>query len=190
MKIVSGIEKFKSEVFPGMKGDFETLGSGQSPETLFITCSDSRIDPALVMQTKPGEIFVIRNAGNIVPKPGAGELGVEATVQYAVDVLKVKQIVVCGHSHCGAVTGLMNLDSLSSLPIISDWVKRSEAVIDRVEDKTDIPEAIRANVMLQLEHLREHECVANAEKEGRLALHGWVYHFENGEVEFLKEQAV
>lgn len=189
MKLINGIQKFKENVFPVMRGNFQQLASGQSPETLFITCSDSRIDPNLMTQTEPGELFVIRNAGNIVPLPGSGELSVEATIQYAVDVLKVSQIVVCGHSHCGAVTGLMNLDSLDSMPVIRDWVKRSEKILERVECCDEkIPEAIEANVLLQLEHLREYECVNNAISDGRLSLHGWVYHFENGEVDMLTEK--
>ncbi|MFK7766380.1 MAG: carbonic anhydrase [Mariniblastus sp.] len=189
MKIVQGIEKFKSDVYPKMEGQFAELKKGQAPETLFITCSDSRIDPHLLMQATPGELFIIRNAGNIVPLPGAGELSVEATIQYAVDVLKVSQIVVCGHSHCGAVTGLLNLDSLESLPVIRDWVKRSEKVLERITD-SDIPTAINENVKLQLENLREHECVAKAIADNRLTLHGWVYHFENGTVDFLTDEAV
>lgn len=190
MKLVHGINKFTDKVFPQMRENFAQLKSGQSPETLFVTCSDSRIDPCLFTQTEPGELFVIRNAGNIVPPPGSGELSVEATIQYAVDVLKVSQIVVCGHSHCGAVTGLLNLDSLESLPVIRDWVKRSEKVLDQISCcETQIPEAIEANVMLQLDHLREYECVSKAMDEGRLSLHGWVYHFENGQVDFLTEQS-
>ena len=96
MTLSAGVEKFNSELFPEMEEKFRELEKGQSPETLFITCSDSRIDPSLMTQTEPGELFVIRNAGNIVPKPGTGELSVEATILYAVDVLKVKRVVVCG----------------------------------------------------------------------------------------------
>ena len=185
MKLASGIEKFQTLVYPQMQRDFDELKSGQAPETLFITCSDSRIDPNLVTQTKPGELFVIRNAGNIVPKPGTGELSVEATIQYAVEVLKVKQIVVCGHSHCGAVTGLLNLESLDSMPAIKDWVKKSEKVVEKLNDQSSVSEAIQVNVQLQLEHLMEYPYVASAVKAGQLELHGWVYHFESGQVEFL-----
>lgn len=189
MQLLNGIKAFQDNAFPGMKDRFEELKNGQSPSTLFITCSDSRIDPALVTQSKPGEIFVIRNAGNIVPKPGAGELGVEATIQYAVDVLKVTDIVVCGHSHCGAVTGLMNLDSLNELPVIQQWVKYSEAIVDKVpEGENQIDDAIAANAELQLEHLKEYECVQKAMASGHLSLHAWVYRFETGEVVFLGDE--
>ena len=191
MKLVQGINQFKASVYPEMQENFARLESGQSPETLFITCSDSRIAPNLITQTGPGELFVIRNAGNIVPLPGSGELSVEATIQYAVDVLKVSHVVVCGHSHCGAVTGLLNLDSLEEMPVIRDWVKRSERILENIDCcKTQIPEAIEANVLLQLDHLREYECVKKAIDEGRLNLHGWVYHFESGEVDFLTNKEV
>ena len=188
MKLVSGINKFKNTVYPRMRESFAQLKSGQSPETLFITCSDSRIDPNLVTQTEPGELFVIRNAGNIVPTPGSGELSVEATIEYAVDVLKVSHIVVCGHSHCGAVTGLLNLDSLDSLPAVKQWVTKSEKILEQIAEQPTIEEAIQANVLLQLEHLRQYDCVSNAIKSGHLSLHGWVYHFETGEVDFLTEK--
>lgn len=188
MRLVNGTQDFKNNIYPSMREEFSRLKEGQSPETLFITCSDSRIDPSLVTQTQPGELFVIRNAGNIVPLPGSGDLSVEATVHYAVEVLKVKHIVVCGHSHCGAVTGLLNLESLDSLPVIRDWVKRSESILDQIDDKSQIPEAIAANVMLQLDHLREYECVRSAIDQRQMELHGWVYHFESGEVEFLNNE--
>jgi carbonic anhydrase len=189
MGLSSGIEKFQASVFPGMENEFKELGNGQSPETLFITCSDSRIDPNLLTQTKPGELFVIRNAGNIVPKPGTGELSVEATILYAVEILKVKTIVVCGHSHCGAVTGLMNLDSLESVPAIKDWVLKSEKVLKRINTEDPcVNEGIRENVLLQLEHLMEYPYVKAATDAGRLKLEGWVYDFENGKVEFLSSE--
>ena len=186
MTLAAGIEKFNNECFPGMEGRFKELEKGQSPETLFITCSDSRIDPSLMTQTEPGELFVICNAGNIVPKPGTGELSVEATILYAVDVLKVKRIVVCGHSHCGAVTGLMNLGSLDELPEIKAWVAKSSEVLDRL-DSTDatLNQGISENVKLQLEHLLEYPSVASAVSANKLELEGWVYHFESGRVEFL-----
>ena len=190
MKIVTGIEKFQTDVFPQMKTEFQKLETGQSPETLFITCSDSRIDPNLMTQTRPGELFVIRNAGNIVPRHGTGELSVEATIQYAVDVLKVSHIVVCGHSHCGAIAGLMNLDSLESMPAIKNWVKKSEKVLEQLSNQDlSMDQAIKANVNLQLSHLMEYPYVATAVEDGRLQLHGWVYHFETGHVEFLNQEA-
>ena len=188
MKLESGVEKFQTLVYPRMKHEFRQLAAGQTPETLFITCSDSRIDPNLLTQTRPGELFVIRNAGNIVPRPGAGELSVEASIQFAVEVLKVRRIVVCGHSHCGAVAGLLDAESLDSLPVIRDWVMHSRQVLQRIDrDRNEAIDAVRENVWLQLEHLMEYPFVAQAVQAGDLELHGWVYQFESGEVEFLDD---
>ena len=190
MKIREGFNKFQSTVQPSMQKVYSELENGQSPETLFITCSDSRISPNLITQTDPGEIFVIRNAGNIVPKPGTGELAIEGTIEYAVQALKVKNIVVCGHAHCGAVGGLLNLDGLDSLPAVRDWVKKSEAVLEKVADCDEASkpaEAIKANVMLQIDHLMEYDYVAKAVNEGNLELHGIVYHFGSGEVDYLTD---
>ena len=190
MKIREGFNKFQSTVQPSMQKVYSELENGQSPETLFITCSDSRISPNLITQTDPGEIFVIRNAGNIVPKPGTGELAIEGTIEYAVQALKVKNIVVCGHAQCGAVGGLLNLDGLDSLPAVRDWVKKSEAVLEKVsgcDEDSKGPEAIKANVMLQLDHLMEYDYVKAAVDKGDLELHGIVYHFGSGEVDYLTD---
>lgn len=190
MKIRDGFAKFQESIQPNMQPIYSELENGQSPETLFITCSDSRISPNLITQTDPGEIFVIRNAGNIVPKPGTGELAIEGTIEYAVQALKVKNIVVCGHAKCGAVGGLLNLDSLDSLPAVRDWVKKSEAVLEKVsgcDEDSKGPEAIKANVMLQLDHLMEYDYVKAAVDKGDLELHGIVYHFGSGEVDYLTD---
>ena len=190
MKIRNGLTKFQESIQPSMQTIYSELENGQSPETLFITCSDSRISPNLITQTDPGEIFVIRNAGNIVPKPGTGELAIEGTIEYAVQALKVKHIVVCGHAQCGAVGGLLNLDGLDALPAVKEWVKKSEAVLEAVKDcdedsKTE--EAIKANVMLQIDHLMEYDYVKAAVDKGDLELHGIVYHFGSGKVDYLTD---
>lgn len=190
MKIRNGLTQFLESIQPGMQEIYSELENGQSPETLFITCSDSRISPNLITQTDPGEIFVIRNAGNIVPKPGTGELAIEGTIEYAVQALKVKNIVVCGHAKCGAVGGLLNLDGLDALPAVKEWVKKSEAVLEQVADcdeATKGEEAIKANVMLQLDHLMEYDYVRAAVDSGELELHGIVYNFGTGEVDYLTD---
>ena len=117
-KLVDGIHKFQKDVFATQTRFFERLADGQKPLALFITCSDSRIDPSMLTQTKPGELFIMRNAGNIVPPYGASSCGEAATIEYAVAVLGVRDIVVCGHSHCGAMTGLLHPDSLAELPLV------------------------------------------------------------------------
>ena len=117
---------FSGQVFPIHQSKFEELASGQRPPTLFITCSDSRIVPELLTQTEPGDLFVLRNAGNLVPPYSAPLSGEAATIEYAVKVLKVEHIVVCGHSHCGAITGLLRPETLKDLPAVAEWLAHAE----------------------------------------------------------------
>nr|MBA3924157.1 carbonic anhydrase [Nostocaceae cyanobacterium] len=110
-KLIKGLREFKANYVSTHQELFEQLSQGQKPRVLFITCSDSRIDPNLITQAQLGELFVIRNAGNIVPPFGATNGGEGATIEYAVQALGIRQIIVCGHSHCGAMKGLMKLNS-------------------------------------------------------------------------------
>jgi carbonic anhydrase len=189
-KLFRGIRTFQKKVFPNQRTHFEKLANGQNPSTLFITCSDSRIVPELLTQTEPGELFVLRNAGNLVP-PFAESFGGEAaTIEYAVAVLKVEQIVVCGHSHCGAITGLMRPDTLQGLPAVEQWLKYAFQVRQEILEKVDqrqpacdmLMAAIKCNVLVQLGHLRTYPAVTAAIERGELMLHGWYYRFETGEV--------
>ena len=125
-KLIQGIHRFQSENFRPLKGLFENLAKGQNPETLFITCSDSRIDPNLLTRSQPGDLFILRNAGNIVPPHGATNGGEAATIELAVTALGVKDIIICGHSHCGAMRGLMQPDLVASLPAVSAWLGHAE----------------------------------------------------------------
>src|SRR4051812_32800007 len=115
-KLVDGIHHFQQNIFSSHERLFKRLVKGQNPLALFITCSDSRIDPMLLTQADPGELFIMRNAGNIVPPYGAVRGGEAATIEYAVSVLAVKEIIVCGHSHCGAMNALLQPDLLTKLP--------------------------------------------------------------------------
>jgi len=189
-KIVQGIHQFQSDVFTSKQQLFEGLQQGQHPRALFITCSDSRIDPSLLTQTEPGELFILRNAGNIVPPYGADNGGVSATVEYAVSVLGVKSIILCGHSHCGAMGGLLNQSQLEKLPAVRLWLSHSESTRRIIDENyshiTDAAErlmiTVEENVLVQLEHLRTHPSVAAALGRKSLNLHGWVYKFESGQV--------
>lgn len=188
-RIISGIRKFHQQVYPDCAARFRELANGQQPATLIITCSDSRIVPNLLTQTEPGELFVLRNAGNLVPPYGSQWGGEAATIEYAVKALRVKEIVVCGHSHCGAIQGLLRPESLRELPAVEKWLVHAEEVRQRIENQnmsTDgddrLTTAIKANVLVQLEHLRTHPAVVEAESRGALALYGCFYRFEAGEV--------
>ena len=135
MKLIQGIHKFRSEVYPKERQLYVMLSGGQSPETLIITCSDSRIDPTRITSSYPGELFLIRNAGNLVPPygtaAGSGEL---ATIEYAVSVLNVKNIVVCGHSDCGAVSAMLHPEKLKDLPSVSAWLAHMERTRRVIQD--------------------------------------------------------
>jgi carbonic anhydrase len=125
-KLIQGIHRFQQENFRPLQGLFEQLSKGQNPETLFITCSDSRIDPNLLTRSQPGDLFILRNAGNIVPPHGAGSGGEAATIEFAVAALGVKDIVICGHSHCGAMRGLLQPEQVASLPAVTPRLKRGD----------------------------------------------------------------
>ena len=189
-KLVEGIHHFQNEVFSSKQRLFEGLVDGQHTLALFITCSDSRINPNLLTQTEPGELFNLRNAGNIVPPYGAVEGGEAATIEYAVSVLGVKDIVICGHSHCGAMGGLLDQSQLAKLPAVRSWLCYAESTRRIIEENyahiTDaaarMTVTVEENVLIQLEHLRTHPAVAAVLARKSLNLHGWVYKFETGQV--------
>jgi carbonic anhydrase len=188
-KLVRGIHKFQNDCFSSHEELFKRLAKGQSPEALFITCSDSRISPTLLTQTDPGELFILRNAGNIVPPHRASNGGEAATIEYAVLALGVKDIIVCGHSHCGAMKGLLHPEDVADLPAVSSWLSHAETTrriikenYSDLDDKARLTAAIEENVLVQLENLRTHPAVAARLAKGELHLHGWVYKIETGEV--------
>ncbi len=188
-KLIQGIHKFQHSDFIPLQGLFEQLAKGQHPDTLFITCSDSRIDPNLLTQSKPGDLFILRNAGNIVPPHGAANGGEAATIEFAVAALGVKDIIICGHSHCGAMAGLLKPELVSSLPAVATWLSHAETtrriVRDNYKHLDGVPlltATIEENVLVQLENLRTLPAVASRLVVGDLKLHGWVYKIETGEV--------
>jgi carbonic anhydrase len=189
--IINGFLRFQKEVFPTRKELFHRLANKQTPTTLFISCSDSRMVPELVTQQEPGDLFVIRNAGNIVPSFGPASGGVSATVEYAVAALKVKDIVICGHSDCGAMTAVATCACLEHMPAVGSWLRHADAarMINAARPhKTDrecIDGMVRENVIAQLNNIRTHPSVALAIAQGRLNLHGWVYDIETGSIDAL-----
>lgn len=188
-RLISGIHQFQTEDFRPLATLFQQLAERQSPETLFITCSDSRIDPNLLTRSRPGDLFILRNAGNIIPLAGAAPSGEVATIEYAVGALGVKDIIVCGHTHCGAMRGLLHPESLTELPAVAAWLEHAATTRRIVADHyAHLPEdrklvaAVEENVLVQLEHLRTLPVVASRLRGGDLHLHGWVYKIETGEV--------
>ncbi|APR87509.1 Carbonic anhydrase [Minicystis rosea] len=188
-KLVEGLHKFKSEIFNNNEALFKPLVSGQQPEVLFITCSDSRVAPNLITQTNPGDLFIMRNAGNIVPSYGLAVGGEAATIEFAVLGLGVKHIVICGHTQCGAMKALLNPKMLDDAPAMRAWLGHAEAtrrVIDEnyahIEGPGRLTVTVEENVLTQIEQLRTHPAVRSRLARGELSLHGWVYKLETGEV--------
>lgn len=182
---------------------FRLAKEGQAPKALFIGCSDSRVLPELFTHSKPGELFVVRNAGNFVPSwdPRIAWDGVAASIVYAVDVLNVAEVIVCGHSHCGAIQGLYNEQAIKTIPYLSSWIQFGEKAKKLVlgansdlKDKAVLYDlTARLSVVLQLEQLLAYPSIQKRVKEGKLFLHGWYFTIETGELEYFdteKEQYI
>jgi carbonic anhydrase len=194
-EVIKGYQKFQQDVFPARRELFRKLASSQTPHTLFISCSDSRLVPELVTQCEPGELFVIRNAGNIVPSCGPEPGGVSATVEYAVAVLGVSDVIICGHSDCGAMTAVATCKCLDHLPAVSNWLRYADPAKlvneslahESVSDSVD--SMVRENVIAQLANIRTHPSVSLAITQGKLKLHGWVYDIGSGGILELDESS-
>jgi carbonic anhydrase len=190
-RLVAGVHQFQNNVFANQRKFFERLAKTQSPPGLFITCADSRVNPNLITQTQPGELFILRNIGNIVPPftPHTADGAAAAAIEYAVTNLNVEFIIVCGHSRCGAVQGLFNLDDLKHMPSVRGWLANAESARRIVQEnykglseEAKLNVAVQENVLCQLENLRTHPSVAVRMARGDLQIFGWVYKLETGEV--------
>ncbi len=188
-KLIEGLKKFQRDVFKTKRALFKSLAYGQEPRALFITCSDSRIDPCLITQTDPGELFILRNAGNLVPSYGTTIGSTIATIEYAVGVLGVKNIIVCGHTDCGVVKAILEPEQVGDLPAVKTWLLQAEATRRVVRENYShltgdalYVATTQENVRIQLEHLQTHPVVASRLRSKRLELHGWVYSIETGDV--------
>jgi len=189
-RLIEGHKRFLAEIFPRRRSEFHLLADSQAPEFLFITCSDSRIVPDLILGTGPGDLFITRNAGNVVPVSGNDVDGCTATIEYAVEVLKVRYAILCGHSDCGAMKAALDRRGLEKLPKASRWLQHVEAAFSHRQplNPADGPSAelaslIRGNVVAQLLNLRAQPSVARAEVEGRLTVQGWYYDILSGKIE-------
>jgi carbonic anhydrase len=181
-KLRGGVSRFQKHIYPKHQDLFEKLALGQRPEALFITCSDSRIDPNLLTQAKPGELFICRVIGNIVPPYPDAIGGVSATIEYAVGVLEVSVVIVCGHTDCGVMKGALNPDALTDYPNVMHWLRYAHV------EHRDLLSLTESNVVAQLKNLRTHPSVAARLEEGDLALYGWVYDIGPGTVTAYDEE--
>jgi carbonic anhydrase len=189
-RLLEGYKRFQTEVFPRKRQQFHLLAEMQAPEYLFITCSDSRIVPDLILGTGPGDLFITRNAGNVVPVRGNDVDGCTATIEYAVEVLKVKHAILCGHSDCGALKAALDRRNLENLPKARRWLQHVEAAFSHRQplnpadgESAELSSLIRGNVVAQLKNLREQPAVAHALLKGQLAVHGWFYDILTGHIE-------
>ena len=190
-KLVRGIHHFRANYFASHRALFDQLATaGQRPETLFITCSDSRVVPNLMTTAAPGELFIVRNIGNVVPPYDPANAGAtSAALEYAVCVLGVENIIVCGHTSCGAMHALLEPDTLKELPHVSRWLRHTARLRDllasryaNLEGEARLTAAAEENVLVQLEHLRRYPFIARALDEGRLQMNGWVFKIATGQV--------
>jgi carbonic anhydrase len=182
---------FRGQVFPAQSALYERLAShGQSPKALMISCADSRVVPELITQAAPGDLFVCRNAGNIVPPFSQANGGVSSAVEYAVMALGVRDIVVCGHSDCGAMKAFSHPEALAKMPNVAAWLRHAQAahsVVCSCYQHLDDHGRTRAlsleNVVVQINHLRTHPSVASGLAKGELTLHGWFFEIETGQIQ-------
>jgi carbonic anhydrase len=195
-RLIEGHKRFLAEVFPRRRDQFKLLSDRQAPEWLFITCSDSRVVPDLILGTGPGDLFITRNAGNVVPITSQDVDGVTATIEYAVEVLKVKSAILCGHSDCGALKAALDPVALERLPKAHRWLRHVESAFAHRQpvnpadgEQGELAALIRGNVVAQLWNLKAQPSVARAMAEGRLTVHGWYYDILTGRIEQWDEEA-
>jgi len=193
-KLISGVHRFRTQYWSGNEELFQRLAEqGQSPEALFITCCDSRVIPTVITHSQPGDLFVLRNIGNFVPPYSENPLdgtGAAAAIEYAVEHLKVRDIIVCGHSDCGAMKALYKgREAFAETPHIMEWLKHGDGTLAVVAD--NYPEKSKEerlaitseeNVLVQMENLRTYPVVQRAAREGRLFLHAWFFEIGGGTV--------
>ncbi|KPQ35762.1 MAG: carbonic anhydrase CynT [Phormidesmis priestleyi Ana] len=189
-ELIQGLREFQSNYVPQNKKLLQELARGQHPRVLFITCSDSRVQPELITQSDLGDLFVIRNAGNIIPPYGATNGGEGATIEYAIKSLDIQHIIICGHTTCGAMKGLLQVGELEQkMPLVYNWLKHTEATRELVEEnyshlgkEEKLSTLVAENVLTQIENLRTYPSVRSHLHKGEIVIHGWIYNIEDGSV--------
>lgn len=188
-KLVQGIHHFQNNVFRDKRDLFARLSKGQNPQALFVTCADSRINPNLITDTEPGDLFIVRNVGNLIPPYGATNGGDEAAIEYAVEHLGIQDVIVCGHTGCGAMQGVLDPQAVVRMGRLSRWLGHADAtarimleMYPHLTGESRLTACSEENVLVQLENLRTHPVVAAGLASGQLKLHGWVYKIVTGQV--------
>lgn len=188
-RITLGVAKFQTEIFPAQRELFERLRRGQEPLALFVTCADSRVNPNLVTQTDPGEIFIERNPGNMIPRYVEFVGGVTAGVEYAMLALKVPLIVVCGHTDCGVMKALLYPEQVAGMPGVQEWMSHAfesrRRMLTQFADAPEEEQLLRMteyNVLGQIENLKTHPSVGLRLHRGEIEIRGWVYDIGSGSI--------
>lgn len=200
-RLKQGVRNFQRETYPRYAERYRHAAEEpQRPHTLIITCADSRIDMARITDTGPGELFTLRNVGNLVPEYSEMDGGVSAAIEYAVSALKVQHIVICGHSDCGAIKALRNPETLTGLPVVRRWLRHAHAAAaetmtpgeETPNEETpggSLRRLTEQNVLLQMRRLKTHPSVAEAMTRGELTASGWIYEIGSGRVYVAKDGA-
>ena len=188
-RILKGVSNFQKEVYPAQRAMFERLKRGQEPIAFFITCEDSRVLPNLITQTGPGEIFTERNPGNLVPHYGDFVGGVSAGVEYAMLVLKVPLVIICGHTDCGVMKALLHPEQAYGMPGLQQWMRHASEAQHRImrdHASADNEEKLRllteCNVLTQIENLKSHPSVHSRFINREVDIRGWVYDIGDGSI--------
>lgn len=189
-KLLQGLREFQENYIPDHQELIRKLAKGQYPRVLFIGCSDSRVDPTIITQAEIGDLFIIRNAGNIIPPYEATNGGEGATIEYAMEALDIRQVIVCGHTQCGAMKGLLQIGELEEkMPLVYHWLRHTEATRKLVEDHySDLPKKekldlmVAQNVLTQIDNLQTYPSVRSRLHSGSLAIHGWIYKLETAQL--------
>ncbi|KAF1070716.1 MAG: Carbonic anhydrase 1 [Pseudomonas citronellolis] len=187
-RIVEGFRQFRADVFPQQEELFKKLAHQQNPRAMFITCADSRIVPELITQSSPGDLFVTRNVGNVVPPYGQMNGGVSTAIEFAVMALGVQHIIICGHSDCGAMKAVLDPQTLERMPTVKAWLRHAEVARTVVAETCGcaghemLGVLTEENVVAQLDHLKTHPSVAARLASGQLHIHGWVYDIESSAI--------
>jgi carbonic anhydrase len=187
--LLHGFMRFKRDVYPKQRDLFRRLSIAQTPKALFITCADSRVVPELLTQANPGDLFICRNVGNLVPTYGDTNGGVSAAIEYAIQALKIKNVIICGHSDCGAMKAVLHPEKVADLPIASAWLRHADAARQVVlENYSSMPEdmklalLIEENIIRQIENLKTHPSVAASLARGQLQIYGWMYNIQSADI--------
>jgi len=193
-KLIMGIVDFRERLLPQYAARFRDLAQGQAPDTLFITCSDSRVVPDLLVSTDPGDLFVMRNVGNMVPPASAdgastGDLSEASAIEYSILLLKVRNLVVCGHSECGAMKAALAGNPLPETPNLAKWLHHATSALFRLDQEGPLDRRLnrydqlsQLNVLVQLEHLASYPVVRQRVADGTLHLSGWWFEIAKGEM--------